>query len=269
MKKNFLILASIFLSLFAMVSCSESESVDQGGPNAAIFLSGPSESIFVFAGSGGREVDVDFGILRQFSGSHTVKLVLDAELSNLVEGVDFEYVVREVQLNAGEQNGTFKIKFNDDTASQEGKMGFFKLESTTLAPAAFADVYTLTVTLACDVDTFFYGVFQGDTYWLGDSVNEIAAGATTGEFKVVDFWEDSVTDPDFILNYNPNTFVVSFTEQSTGYFHSTYQEYIIAKPMPSGGVSTINPCTRVLNVYVSYEISAGYFNRGFEVFTGI
>lgn len=269
MKKNFLLLSSIFLSLFAMVSCSESENVDQGGPNTVIFLNDTSRSVFVFLGSGGREVDVDFGIVRQFSGTHTVKLVLDAELSNLVEGVDFEYVVREVQLNAGEQQGKFKLKLNEDTATQEGKMAFFKLECTTLEPAVFADVYALTVTLACDPDIYFYGVFQGNTYWLGNSVNEIVAGDTPGQFKVLDFWEDNITNPDFILNYNLDTFVVSFVEQNTGYYHPQYQAYIMATPYPSGGVSTLNPCTRVLKVFVSYEIPQGYFNQDYEVFTGI
>lgn len=269
MKKNFLILALIFLSLFTMVSCSESESVDQGGPNTVIFLNDTSKTVFVFMGSGGREVDIDFGIVRQFSGTHTVKLVLDTELSNIVEGVDFDYVVSEVQLNAGEQQGKFKLKLNEDTAIQEGKMAFFKLECSTLEPAVFADIYTLTVALACDPDIYFYGVFQGNTYWLDNSVNEIVAGDTPGQFKVLDFWEDNITAPDFILNYNLDTFVVSFVEQNTGYYHPNYQSYIMAKPYPDGGVSTLNPCTRVLKVFVSYEIPQGYFNRDFEVFTGI
>ena len=150
MKKSFLILSSIFI-LFVATSCSEDNSVDQGGPNAAVFLNDTSKSIFVFAGSDGEEVEIDFGILRQFSGTHTVRLVLDTELSNAIEGVDFEYVVDEVQLSSGEQRGTFKVLFTDENASQTAKMAFFKLESATLAPAAFADTYTITVALACVV----------------------------------------------------------------------------------------------------------------------
>jgi len=72
------------------------------------------------------------------------------------------------------------------------------------------------------------------------------------------------------LSYN-DSYVVTFAPQNTGYFVAQYNGYIWARMSTDATqVSSFNPCTRTMKVYVNYYIpNVGSYGNKEEVFTGI
>lgn len=269
MKKIFLLLVSF--SLLTFMSCSDDDRGQKTASEQVMMFPEPTKSIFAFDGTEGTEDIVVFGTVRPVSGNHTVNLVFDAENSTMVEGVDFDIIQGSSQMNNGSILGEFKVFYYTNSATEEGKRAVFTLESSTLNSAMFKDTYSVRVSFACPMDNFF-GIFQANTWWLGSTVHEIVeSGDVENQLKVIGFWEDNLTDPDLIINYNPITFTASIVgEQDTGYYHATYGNNIFARASTGGGVSTLNPCTRELRIVINYYIpGVGSFGDQIEVFIGI
>lgn len=226
------------------------------------------QTVFVFSGTGSMDATVSYGVTAPSNSANTVSLVVDTENSTAIEGTDFVIVTPTDELAAGETTGEFQIKFLEDGATQEGKKVVFKLQSATLENAIFSQTYTFNVSLTCPVEGFL-GEFAATTWWLGDSEHEIIATEDVpNQFRVKDFWEDNSDAPDFILNYNPDTFAITFPEQSTGYEYSA-GKFIYAKQSTTIA-SSFNPCTRVMHVGVYYYIpGVGNYGDKDELFTGI
>lgn len=267
MKNIFLLLVS--LSLLTFTSCSDDDRGQATPSEQLIMFPVVTNSIFAFDGTEGTEDVVVFGSIKPVSGNHTVNLVFDAESSTMIEGVDFSITKGSAELNDGDIHGEFKIFYYTAEAIEEGKRAVFTIESSTLEVAGFKDSYSARVSFACPIDDFF-GTFQANTWWLGSTVHDIVEGDVENQMKVIGFWEDNLTKPDLIINYNPTTFVASITEQDTGYFHATYGANIMARPAIDGGISTINPCARELRLVVNYYIpGVGTFGDQVEVFKGL
>lgn len=269
MKKIFLLFVSA--SLLTLMSCSDDDR-GQATPSAqAMLFTEPTKLIFTFDGTEGTEDIVTIGTVKPVSGDHTVNLVFDAENSTMEEGVDFDIIQGTTQITNGNIFGEFKVFYYTNAATEEGKRAVFKLESPTLNSAIFKNTYSARVSFACPMENF-YGVFQGNTWWLGTSVHEIIeVDGAENQFKVIGFWEDNLTNSDLILRYSPLTFTVSLVgEQDTGYFHSVYGKNIFARPATGTGVSTVNACSRELRVVINYYIpGVGSFGDQMEVFTGL
>jgi hypothetical protein len=262
------------LSLFMVATFTSCTDDDKGervykGASLLNFHKGVSRDVFVFSGTGFTEITIDYGVLKPVAGDNTVSLVLDTENSTAVEGVDFEIVDGTDELTDGETTGQFTVKFLEGGAVQAGKIAKFKMSSSTLDSATFNEVYTVNVSLSCPINTFV-GDFDATSWWLGNSTHTVVEGAAANTIQINDFWSDNATAPNFILSYN-DAYVVTFAPQNTGYFVAQYNGYIWARMSTDATqVSSFNPCTRTMKVYVNYYIpNVGSYGNKEEVFTGI
>jgi hypothetical protein len=124
------------------------------------------------------------------------------------------------------------------------------------------------MSLTCPV-SFFVGSFKNTETWWGtpNAVYDIVQSTTANQLLVKDFWDIGT---DMVLNYNPDTYVVTVPDQNTGYFVAQYNGYIWARPSTDATqISTFNPCTRVMTLYVNYYIpGVGSYGNKIEKFIG-
>ena len=275
-KVKYLSLLLLPLLFIACTPDDEKGQVAYSGDALLNFTGNTTKQVFVFTGSGFSELEIPYGVLKPVSGSNTVTLVPDVENSTAVLGVDYEIVTGTDELAEGETNGFFKIKLLEEPATQDGKAIVFKLESATLSSAVFNNTYRVNVSLTCPVETFV-GDFDSDTWWAGPSTNTISfVPEVENTLQIEGFWGDNPEQPNLIFTYDPNTFVVTIPDspgvpagqgQNTGYVGA--QGTIYAKPT-AAKVSSFNPCTRVLTLYITYWIpGVGTYPDQVEVFTGI
>lgn len=271
MKKIKLLSLVALFSAAAFTSCTDDDKGERVYKGDALlnFHNGVSKDVFVFSGTGFTEIDIDYGVVKAVSGTNTVTMVVDTETSTAVEGVDFTIIDGTDELVDGETTGQFKVRFLEEGAVQTGKVVNFKLSSSSLESAVFNNTYTVNVSLSCEI-TSFVGDFDATTWWLGTSTHTVAVGPSANTIQINDFWEDNATAPNFVLSYN-DSFVVTFAEQNTGYFVAQYNGYIWARMSTDASqVSSFNPCTRTMTVYVNYYIpGVGTYGNKQEVFTGI
>jgi len=272
MKKLSLILLAL-LSIF-WTACDDNSdgTVDYSSTNGLNFNKGVAKDVFVIEGTPYLDVELDYGVLIAATGSNTVKLVPTTTTTGTqaVNGVDYQIITDTDVLTDGEVGGKFKVRFFTDPSTQAGKVAAFKLESSSIPTAAFNNVFTFNVSLTCPVSTFV-GAFSAATWWIGTSSHTISEGTATNSLIIENFWSDSSTDPDFDITYDPQSYVVTFADQDTGYFHPTYGTNIRAKMSTDATkVSSFNPCTRILKVWVNYYIpGVGTYGDKEEIFTGI
>lgn len=262
----------VLLGLFlvgAVASCNNNDDNGQvayGGSNVVAFGNPIARDVFVFEGTGFTEIQVPFGFVKPTTENTTVTLTVDTENSVGVEGTDFTIVASTVTVESGETNGAFVVRLLEGGAVEAGKKVVFKISSDKVDTAVFNNAYTLNVSRSCTVESFL-GQFSSNTWWAGPSTNEIAFGTAENSLEIVDFWVDNATAPNFVMSYDPDTFVVTFQEQSTGFVAA--QGLIFARPA-EGKTSRFNPCTRVLTLEVNYWIpNVGTYGDKVEVFTGI
>lgn len=269
MKNLFLFIFSLLLT-FGVTSCSNADSDIYDGQPLLNFNNGASSNVFIVAGTGSTEKTITYGTVRQATGSHEVKLVFDAANSTAVLGTDFVILDGTDDLTAGETGGSFVIKLLETGAIQAGKTAVFKLESSTLENAGFNNTYKLTMALTCPI-TNFVGSFENtQTWWQAGpgNVYQIVQSTTANQLLVKGFWDDG---SDMVLNYNPVTYVVSIPEQYTGALYAPGQPINARQSTSVAQVSTFNPCTRKVTLYVNYWVPAlnGGFGNQIEAFSGI
>lgn len=173
-----------------------------------------------------------------------------------------------VELKSGAADGFFTVKILEKGATSAGKKVVFSLSSPTIENAVFDQEYTLTVSLTCPVSGF-YGEFTNTASWWNNPGGsfDIVAGTSPNQMLVKDFWD---LGKDLVFNYNPETFVVTFPDQNTGYFSSDNNGYIWCKQSTDATkISKFNPCTRQLTLYVNYYIpNVGGWGNQTETFVG-
>ncbi len=268
MKNIVLFIFSLFIGL-SLTSCSSDDNDLYNGEPLVNFNAGTKKSVFVVAGSGPVDTKIKYGVVRPVSGIHQVKLVYDAANSTALPGVDFVIVTPTDELSNGETNGEFTIKALETNAVQSGKVAVFKLESATLKNAGFDQIYTVTIALTCPIANFT-GAFANTEGWWYDAPGEvfdIELSSVPNQLLVKDFWDFG---KDLVLNYNPVTFVISIPEQDTGTAYSPTAN-IFAKPSTlATEVSSFNPCTRKMTLYVNYFVPGlGTFGNKVEKFSGL
>jgi|SRR5690606_14580446 len=269
MKNVFLFIWSLFLAV-GLVSCSDTDSDLYEGAPLLNFNNGNASNVFVVSGSGSVDKTITYGTVRPAVGNHQVKLVFDAANSTAVIGQDFQIINDTDDLGDGETGGSFVIRLLEAGAVQSGKTAVFKLESATISPAGFNNTYTLKVALTCPLTNFVGSFTNTATWWQAGPGNiyDIVESTTPNQLLVKGFWDDG---SDFVLNYNPTTYVITIPEQYTGALYAPGQP-INARPSTSASeVSTFNPCTREVNLYVNYwvpALNAGFGNK-VEKFVGL
>ena len=267
MKKIFKLLPMLFILSIVVWSCRDDNPEYTGKPYVH-FNKATASSEIIMKGIGSKEVKISYGSVKAVTGSNQVKLVLDTQKSNVVEGIDFVYVKNTDDLNDGEVSGDFTIKLLESGSSQTPKTAVFKLQSSTIENAVFNQEYTLTVSLTCPV-AGFYGAFTNTASWWNNPGGsfDIVASSVPNQMLVKDFWD---LGQDLVFNYNPETFVVTMPDQNTGYYSSANKGYIWAKQATDATkISTFNPCTRELTLNVNYYIpNVGGWGNQVEKFTG-
>ncbi|GAB0155154.1 hypothetical protein CHRYSEOSP005_04140 [Chryseobacterium sp. Alg-005] len=270
----------LFAAFFSVFSCADDEGLPNPEYDRGSFLNfdkAAESNYFVSVGSTYRDVELSFGTIGSVDGSHQVKLVVDAAKSTAVEGVNFQIVQNPVELAAGQNGGTFKIRILETGATTVPKVAVFKLQSATLPNAVFNQEHKMSMSLTCPVSYFIgTGTFKNTVaYWMAPAgTNYIVENVTTGttpQFKIKGYMDDG---SDLVVNYNPTTYEVNIPLQPTGY------------AIPQGNVyasdhattkSSFNPCTRTLNLNVYWHVrnAAGtivaHYNGGNaanEVFVG-
>lgn len=268
--KNLSKIIFLFIAvLFA--SCKEEEEMYYDGDSFVQFNKGTSSSAFVVAGTNSLNYDINYGVLKGVEGSHQVKLVFDQSKSTAVLGTDFQIVNGTDEISNGETMGKFVVKLLETGAIQSGKKAVFRLESSSLPIAAFNNEFTLNVSLTCPI-SYFVGDFSNTATWWnagpGGAYEIVENPAVANQLLVKDFWDFGI---DLVLNYNPTTYVVSVPDQNTGAFVAQYNGYIYAKPSTDATqVSTFNPCTRQMTLYINYYIQGvGSYGNQTEKFSGL
>lgn len=258
---------------FTLVNCSTDDKGEReygGSANVNFLNQGQAKSVFVVAETGFTDAVIEIGTLKEVSGTHTVTLVPDVANSTAVEGVDYVITTPTDELTSGESTGSFTVRFLESAATQAGKSVVFRLESATLSNAAFNNVQVVNVSLTCPIETFV-GQFQIDSAWNGNGQSYEIVDEGNNTLKIVDFWSAGNGNPDFFVTYDPNTFVVTIPVQSVGEFYQGIHE-IFVRPATGGTlISTLNPCTRVLNLNVNYYMPSANLQYGnyVELFNGV
>ncbi len=264
---------AVLLLFSAVMSCNNDDNgqIEYSGDNVVAFGDpAPSErTVFVFEGTEFNEIEIPFGFVRPLSDDTDVTISIDSENSEAVEGIDFSIVASTVTANAGETKGAFLVRFFENVATESGKKVVFNISADKVETAVFNNSYTINVSSSCVIESFV-GQFTSQTWWYDPAtfVGEIAVGSNPNTLEIVDFFPDNVDSPNFKLRYNPNTFVVSFQQQSTGAIAAAGEIFV---KQADGKISRFNPCTRIMTLQVEYFVPGTSASSGdqVETFTGI
>lgn len=294
---KYLLLGLLSLTLLNCNSEDDNGQVVYNGASLLTFLNqGGEQQVFVVSNTFSNIQSVRVGTLAPVSGSHTVKLVPDLVNSTAVLGEDYVILNDTDVIEDGQTNGEFRIEFFKEFAIQDGKKIFFTLESD-LTKAVFNNKHTVNVNLSCPVQVL-EGLFKSTTHYFPDgelqhTIVQPRRFDTEGnplpstQLLIKDFWTnisvppggaDVVTPRDFILNYDQNYVINSFSNFNTGFFipgalpTTGNSGQIRATPHPTK-ISRFNACTRVITLEVRYLVPR--LTGGFtpidvtETFTGI
>ncbi len=259
----------LLMGCLLFFACKDADADIYEGDSMLNFNKGVSGNGFVVNSQTYSDYKISYGSVKAVQSNHSVKLVFDASKSTAVQGTDFEILNNGTdELSAGEVGGEFTIRIYKASAIQSGKTAVFNLQSGSLMNAGFDQTYTLNMSLTCPV-TGFVGNFTNTEAWWNNPGGsfEIVQSTVANQLLVKDFWD---AGKDLVLNYNPTTFVVSVADQNTGYLVAQYNGYIWAKPSTDAAqVSTFNPCTRQMTLYINYYIpSVGSYGNQVEKFVG-
>ncbi|RNA60751.1 hypothetical protein D1631_01785 [Chryseobacterium nematophagum] len=264
----------IFLALaVSFTSCKQDDIYYEGDP-FLFFNKGEEGDAYVDQGGNYNDVTVDFGAMRPVDGDHQVSLVVDTKNSTAVEGTQYQILNNgNGSIAAGANAGKFTVRILEAGNTADAKKAVFTLKSSSIANAQFKQSYTLNMSLKCPISNFI-GSFENTETWWGDSAGGIydivESTTTTNQLLVKDFFGSR----DLVLNYNPDTFVITIPEQYTGvnYTVAPNQSQIWAKGSTDASqVSTFNTCTRKMTLYLNWYLgsfpSLGWGNQK-EVFVG-
>ena len=98
MKKIFKLLSLLFIMSIVVWSCRD-ENPEYNGKPYVHFNKATAASEIIMKGAVSKEIKISYGSVKAVTGSNQVKLVLDTQKSNMVEGVDFVYVKNIDDLN--------------------------------------------------------------------------------------------------------------------------------------------------------------------------
>jgi hypothetical protein len=260
----------LFILLFCFaVSCTNDEIHYEGDPYLHFITAGSDQ--LIQQGGGNKDVEIKYGTISQVSGDSEVKLIVDAS-STAKEGIDFQ-IVKGTDNPSGKVNGTFTIKLLESGATSVSKKAVFKLQSNNIANAIIDyQTYSINMSLKCSAALMNANFKNTEAFWNNPNGNyDIVQSSTTNQLKVKDFLDVGV---DLVLNYNPDTYVVTVADQYTGsnYSAAPYAgvQIWVKQSTDVTQISSFNPCTKVLTVYGNYYLkgtTAGYGNKK-ELFIG-
>lgn len=258
-------------------SCKDEREVYEGNPAALHFNKEVRSEAIVLQGTGSTTVNVSFGTIQAVSGPSQVKLVVDTNVSTAVEGTDFQILNQNLTVNPDQLGAQFQIKLLEATATTTPKVIAFKLQSSSVPNASFAQTYILSYYKACPTSVFFGsgGIFRNTVANYNPAnidypIQDLGIVGNVGTMKVVGFLGQG---GDLILKYNPLTYEVTVPKQYMEVDSNGGQEWV--KPAVDGSKSTFNACTRTLRLRVNYYVlnpvtgaDIGSFGDYDELFVG-
>lgn len=256
----------LYILLFCfIVSCTNDE-IHYEGESYLHFVTAGSDQL-VDQGSGHKDVEVKYGTISQVSGDNEVKLVLDPS-STAKEGVDFQFF-KGTDNPSGKVNGTFTVRLLESGASSVAKTAIFKLQSNTIKNAIINyQTYTMNMSLKCAATLMNANFKNTIAFWNDEGVNyDIVQSSANNQLRIKNFLGPNT---DYVLNYNPDTYVITVPDQYTGNNYSTGAQIWVKPSTDATQVSFFNPCTKTLTVYGYYYIKGTTlaYGNGKEVFVG-
>jgi hypothetical protein len=251
------------------VSCTNEEVHYEDEPFLH-FVRGGSDQM-VEQGSVHKDVQIEYGTISKVSGDNEVKLVIDPS-SVAQEGVDFQ-IIKGTDNPSGKFNGAFTVRLLESGATSTAKKAVFKLQSSNIKNAIIDyQTYTLNMSLKCPATNMNANFKNTEAFWNAVNVNyDIVQSSTNNQLNIKDFLDSG---RDLILNYNPDTYVVTVPDQYTGanYSAAPYAgaQIWVKASTDAAQISSFNPCTKVLTVYANYYLkgtTAAYGNKK-EAFIG-
>lgn len=259
MKKFKYILFTALASCFILASCELDDRYYEGDP----FLSfiNESQTVFIDQGSGGEEVAIAYGTAQKAPGT-VVTLSVDPD-SPAKEGVDFVIVKKESTLSGDQVADSFVVKFLESAATTTAKTAIFHITSSNVKNGIEKQTHTVTYSLRCPASAFV-GVFAAKPSLFSSGWDvEIVEGEQPNTLIIKDYIVDGY---DILLKYDDKG-NVTFTQQDTGYMHSQYGRVTI-RMAADGSPSTVNFCTRKMDLRVNYVVAAGTFGNNTDTFVG-
>lgn len=257
----------LLLSSFLIYSCREEVAVYDGEP-LLHFNEKTAGEVIIASGDVQKDIVITYGTIAAVNGSHQVKLVVDTEKSNTVEGKDYIIINNGTdELTTGERTGSFTVRVLESGASATPKTTVFKLQSATVKNAVFNQEYTLVTSLKCPIEVFVGNTqFDYAGWWNGTGTFEIVHSTTEANTLLIKDFGNVGTD--LKVKYDPETFVVTIPDQYSGY--STSQGQIWAKPSTDATqVSSLSTCSRTMKLYINWYIpGVGSYGNKLEDFKG-
>ncbi|MBW7675637.1 hypothetical protein [Chryseobacterium chendengshani] len=255
--------------IFLIGSCKEEEEMYYDGDSLLHFTKGTSDNAFVLSGTGSSVYKLSYGITKAASSDSEVKLVFDQAKSTAQLGVDFQIVNATNVIPAGQTFSTFDIKILEASATPTPKTAVFRVVSGNLPGANFNNEFKLNMSLSCPASTFV-GLFQVKNTLFGTYDVEIIEGTAANTLVLKDYIEVGY---DITLTYDPNTGVITFPTQETGYINGA-NGMIMIKQAIDGSSAKVDFCNRTMDLRLSYGTPGGatYTSGGAtsytDVFTG-
>lgn len=259
MKKLKYIIFSAFTSLFILTGCELEDRYYEGEPFVSFLKEG--QTVFIDQKSGGKEVAIEYGTAQKAPGT-VVTLSVDPA-SPAKEGTDFTFVKKESTLTGDQVTDSFIVKFLESAATTVAKTAIFNISSSTVKNGVERQKHTVTYSLRCPV-TSFVGVFAAKPSLFSSGWDvEVVQGSEPNTLIVKDYITDGY---DIVLKYN-DAGNVTFAQQATGYNHSQYGPVSI-RMASDNTPSTVNFCSRTMNLRVNYVVAAGSFGQATDTFVG-
>nr|WP_319397990.1 hypothetical protein [uncultured Carboxylicivirga sp.] len=186
-----------YLSLVAvgllLWNCQPNEVATYDGPSQIHFIE--SRGSMIIDGNN-PEYNIKVGVNRAVDTDRIFTVVIDEENTSSVEGVDFEFVNKEITIAAGEVLGEVTIKGIFEGAEPLGTQLSLRLNSSISNEVAeYSNEYTLQLYKFCDFDrdAFIgtYMVYEHSTYGEFEYTAKVTAGDDPYSVYIDGFWDVS------------------------------------------------------------------------------
>ena len=248
-----------------IISCSKDDADPISDSAALLQFNQDSAEVSVPVGSAFVDYTLDYRVINKSATDATVTLTVDAANTNAVEGTDYIIVNQTDVLEAGTLTGTFKIKLLEVSATQTGKAITFKINSPTLTNATVNQSFLLNISLVCEI-TSFVGSFNYVGWWDGTGIYNIIESPAPNQLLIKNFLKGGI---DLKVNYDANHIITFVPQTSSVEYPTTGKYYTVRMSEDVNKISTFNPCTREMTLYVNWYVPTySQIGEKIEKFTG-
>lgn len=250
---------SALASIFTLASCELEDRYYEGAPFVS-FLN-ETQTVFIDQNSGGKDVEIAYGTAQKAPGT-TVTIAVDPD-SPAKEGTDFTFVKKESVLSGDQVSDSFIVKFLESAATTVTKKAIFTISSQSVENGIERQKHTVNYSLRCPVTSFVGNFAAKPSLFTSGWDVKIVQGTQPNTLIIKDY---IVAGYDIMLKYD-DAGNVTFAQQATGFNHPTYGAVSI-RMAADNSPSSLNFCSRTMNLRVNYVVSAGHFGHATDTFVG-